>query len=71
MRGMILNNNKKKVQNLKNQISTQNTLFSQRNVPTRKGIHFPLLIVLLILRDEPLLAPLVCNFLCCPHVSSY
>lgn len=37
----------------------------------QKSIHFPFLIVLLVLRDEPLLAPSVCNFLFCPHVSRH
>lgn len=37
----------------------------------QKSIHFAFLIVLLVLRDEPLLAPSVCNSLCCPHVSSH
>lgn len=70
MRGMILNK-KKWSTKLENQISTsKHHVFPEKNT-NQQSIHFPFLIALLVLRDEPPLAPSVCNFLCCPHVSSY
>lgn len=71
MRGMILNKQKKWNTKLENQISTSKHHVCPEKHANQKSIHFPFLIVLLVLRDEPLRAPSVCNFLCCPHVSLY